>query len=60
MDSDYADDIPLLADTPSLAESLLHSLEQAAGSIGLHVDADKTEFMYFNLHTKWNISELVN
>ena len=28
-DADYADDIVLLADTPTQAESLLHSLEQA-------------------------------
>ena len=39
----------LLANTPTQAESLLHSLEeQAAGSIGLHVKADKPEYMCFN------------
>ena len=27
---------------------MLYSLEQAAGSIGLHVNADKTEYMCFN------------
>ena len=47
-DVDYADDIALLANTPAQAESLLHSLERAAGGIGLHVNADKTEFMCFN------------
>ena len=47
-DLDYADDIALLTNTPAQAESLLHSLERAAGSIGLHVTADKTEFMCFN------------
>ena len=31
-------DIALLADTPTQAESLLHSLEQAAAGIGLHVN----------------------
>ena len=31
-DADYADDIALLANTPVQAESLLHSLEKAAGS----------------------------
>ena len=41
MDANYADDIALQANTPSQAESLLHSLEEAAGSIGLHVNADK-------------------
>ena len=35
--------IALLANTPTL----LHSLEQAAGSIGLHMNAEKTEYMYF-------------
>ena len=38
----------LLANTPTQAESLLHSLEQAAGGIGLCVNADKTEYMCFN------------
>ena len=38
-DADYADDIALL---------LLHSLEQAAAGIGLHINAHKTEYMCFN------------
>ena len=29
-------------------ETLLHSLERAAAGIGLHVNADKTEYMCFN------------
>ena len=48
MDADYADDIALLANTPTQVESLLHSLEWAVGGIGLHVNADKTEYIYFN------------
>ena len=48
MDADYTDDIRLLANTPCQAESLQYSLEQAAGSIGLHVNAVKTEYMCFN------------
>ena len=47
-DADYADDIALLANTPSRTESQLHSLERAAGGRGLHVNADKTEYMCFN------------
>ena len=47
-DADYADDIALLANTPAQAKSLLHSLERAAASIGLHVNTDKTEYMCFN------------
>ena len=44
-DADYADDIALLANTPTQAKTLLHSLERAAAGIGLHVNADKTEYM---------------
>ena len=48
MDADYADDIELLANTPTKTESRLHSLEQAAGGIDLLVNADKTEYTCFN------------
>ena len=48
-DVDYADDTALLANTPTRAETLLHSLEWAAAGIGLHhVNAYKTEYMCFN------------
>ena len=47
-DVDYADDIAILANTPNQTETLLHSLEQAAAGIGLHVNAHKTEYMRFN------------
>ena len=40
---DYADDIALLANTPAQTETLLYSLERAAGDIGLHVNAEETE-----------------
>ena len=40
MDVDYADVIVLLANTPAQAETQLHSLEQAAADIGLHVNTD--------------------
>ena len=36
-DADCVDDIALLANIPTLAETLLHSLERAAGGRGLHV-----------------------
>ena len=45
--ADYAYDITLLANTPVLAKSLLHCLEQAARGIGFYMNADNTEFMYF-------------
>ena len=48
MDADYADDIALLANTPAQAETLLHSLEWAAGCIGLYVNTYKMEYMCFN------------
>ena len=47
-DTNFADDIALLSNTPNQAESLLHSLGQATGGIDLHVNADKTEYMWFN------------
>ena len=47
-DADYTDDIAILANTPNQAEILLHSLEQTAAGIGHHVNAHKTECMYFN------------
>ena len=40
--------IALLANTPAQVESLLHSLEPTACVIGLHVNADLTEYMCFN------------
>ena len=46
-DEDDVDDIALLANTSTQAEFLLHSREQAAGGICLHLNADKT-YMCFN------------
>ena len=63
-DAEYADDIALLANTPAQVESLLHSLEWATGGIGLHINADKTEYMCFNqkrhLHAKGWSFEAIN
>ena len=47
-DADFADDIAILANSPNQAETLLHSLERAVASVGLHVNAHKTEYMYYN------------
>ena len=55
-DADYADDIAILANTPSQAETLLHSLEPATADIGLHINAYKTEYMSYN--QTGDISEL--
>ena len=60
MDADYTDDIALLANTPALTESLLHSLEKEVGGIGIHVSVGNTEYMCFNqnqtidIATPWN------
>ena len=48
MDTDYTDDIALLANEPAQAETLLHSLERVAACIGLHDNAHKTEYTCFN------------
>ena len=47
-DTDYTDDIALQANTLNQAETLLHSLERAAAGIGLHANAHKIEYMYYN------------
>ena len=47
-DANFAYDIVLLANAPTQAETLLHSLERASASIGFHVNAHKTEYMCFN------------
>ena len=47
-DVDHTDDIALLANTPTQAESQPNCLERAAGGISLHVNADKIEYMCFN------------
>ena len=47
MEADYAADIAFFGNTPSQAESLQYSLEQATGGIGLYVNANKTEYVCF-------------
>ena len=51
-DAYYVEDIALFANTPTQAELLPHSLEQAASGISLYVNADKTcfnqKYMCFN------------
>ena len=55
-DADYADKMALLGNSPTQAESLLHSLEHTAGSIGLQVNSDKTKYMCFN--QRYDVSTL--
>ena len=40
-----------MANTPTQAESLMHSLEQAAGSIGLYVNVVQTKYMSLKKET---------
>ena len=44
----WKNDIALLVNKPNQVEKQLHSLERAAAGIGLHVNAHKTEYMWFN------------
>ena len=46
-DTDYTDEQKLLTNTPVQAESLLHSLDQAARDIDLYENKDKIEFICF-------------
>ena len=46
--TDYEDDLALLANTPAQAKSQLNSLDQAERGIGLYVNAKKTELMSWN------------
>ena len=46
-DADYAENLAPFTNAPDQAESLLHSLEQAAGGTGLYGNANKTECIYF-------------
>ena len=43
-----ADDIAILANTLTQAETLTYSLERAAAGIDLHVNAHKMEYICFN------------
>ena len=46
-DTDYDNDIALLANAPAQAKTLLHSLERATAGTGLHVNAHKMENMCY-------------
>ena len=46
-DADYTAYLALLANTPTQAKSILHSLEQAARNIGINVKIDKNKVHVF-------------
>ena len=57
IDTDNADDLAVLANIPDSAESLQHTLVQAALGISPYTNSGKTEFMSFNLDgvpSSWN------
>ena len=60
LEVDYTNDLALLSNTLAQAESMLHSLEQAARYIGFYVNSDKTEFTYIkqDFYVKWQASEI--
>ena len=60
MDADYVDDMALLAGIPAQAGTVLHSLEQAAGGIGLHINLNKTESICFNQRGHISTPKLVD
>ena len=47
MVADCRDGLIILANTHVQIKFLLHSLEPAAKAIGLYVNLDKTQFMFF-------------
>ena len=47
-DTDYADNLAPLTNTPARRETLLHKKEQAARDMGLNLNANKIELMCFN------------
>ena len=56
MDVDNTDYIAFSANSPAQAETPLHSLEWTGAGLGIHIHADKTEYIGFNqrrhLHIK--------
>ena len=60
IDANYADDRVLLTNTPAQSESLLNSLEQPAKNIGLHMNANKTEYICFKQKNRVHVSSPVS
>ena len=46
IDTDYADDLALLANSPVQAESQQHSQEETAESLAPYVNANRIEFLF--------------
>ena len=54
----YADDISLFGKSIQLAENLLHSVEQSALQVGLHLNASKTEIVTSNINDPYEIKSI--
>ena len=54
-DLSYADDISLISKEVEQAQIMLNSIDKEAAKIGLHINAKKTEVMYFKQNTPPNI-----
>ena len=48
-DLDFADDIALMSDTISQAQELLTRVEDAADTVGLHMNVSKTKVLAYNM-----------
>ena len=48
-DTDFADDIALIADNLEKGQSLLEGVETAATEVALHINTGKTEYLAYNL-----------
>ena len=55
-DAVYADDLGHLANTPTPADVLQHSLERAAADTALHVNTLNTEYMLYGC-TTWTLTK---
>ena len=51
-DTDFADDLALLTNTIAMAQSFLLSLEEAANSVGLHLNESKTKYLSVNCQSE--------
>ncbi len=57
-DLDFADDVALLSTSIAIAESLLHSIEEASNCVGLHLNTGKTKTLLVNIPPTSSIQTL--
>ena len=60
-DADYTDNLAFLTNKTVQAESQLHSLKRAAGSIDFYMNSNKTELLCFKQEgviTKWQNTKI--